>query len=545
MSTWRVRRERIVEQLRGLCSHRVALVIADAGFGKSVALRQFLDGAGDHVFFRVPPETVTLLGFLRGLTEALESVVPGAHLSLAMAYERAMQSTAPEAELTRWFSEHLREAAGWIVIDDLHNATDAAIGAFLASSIAAAPESVRWLIATRPPSTLPIASWLAHGAIDVPLDDDALRFSAAEVRELAERVGVPAPPEFVAQVMARSNGRASAAGLAIGLGAQLARVPPAATPLETYAALARATFDQHAAIGKAFLRKTAVFAELDPDLLRAAGWPGDAIVDELSGAGAYIDARGAGRFRYDGLFRAFLLDVLRDEGDEREALIEAAVACERLGRFGDALGFYRRAGAHAAGSRILAAHGIALMDEGSADLVEASIAALDEGEAAGPEIKTLRAILDSQRARFDSAEAWFQLAIHDAPDDDARLKMTYRVRARSLAPWPDRLYRAARALHRLGTARSRAHTAALGNSGDRLRDGRPVWRSADADPVGDRWIARNVARCDARPRVSPDVIRRAALCRHGGSTHVRRTGARDRGPPRIVRPRRAGAQHPV
>lgn len=118
--------------------------------------------------------------------------------------------------------------------------------------------------------------------------------------------------------------------------------------------------------------------------------------------------------------------MLRREGDEREALIEAAVACERLGSFGDALGFYRRAGAHAAGRRILAAHGIALMDAGLADVVEASIDSLDSVEAAGPEIKTLRAILDSQRARFDSAEAWFQLAIADAPDDDARLKMTYR-----------------------------------------------------------------------------------------------------------------------
>lgn len=290
MTTWRIRRERVVERLRDACRYRVALVVADAGFGKSVALRQFLDGADDEAFYRVPPETGTLLGFLRGLTEALETVVPGAHLSLAMAHERAMQSPAPEVELSRWFSEHLREASVLVVIDDLHNATAASIGTFLANSIAAVPQSVRWLIATRPPAPFPVASWLAHGVIDVPLDEDALRFSEEEVAELAERGGTAPSRAFVAEVMRRSDGRPSAAGLALGLGERLTNVPPAATPLETYRALAQAVFDARPPRDQDFLRKTAVFAELDPDLLVAAGWPSDV---------------GDGRFRYDGLFASF------------------------------------------------------------------------------------------------------------------------------------------------------------------------------------------------------------------------------------------------
>jgi len=425
MNAWRVRRERIVDRLRAASEYPVALVSADAGFGKSIAVRQFLDGIDGYVFYRVPPETGTLLGFLRGLTEALETVVPGAHLSLAMAHERAMQSTAPATELARWFTEHLREASLLLVIDDLHNATAAPIEDFLARSIAAVPQAVRWLIATRRPTTFPIASWLAHGVTDVPLDEEALRFGDDELAELAERVGSPASSGIVPEVMRRSEGRPSAAALALALGEALTDVPPAASPLATYRQLARAVFDAQPAHGKVFLRKTAVFAELDRELLLAAGWP-VGVVGDLTGAGAFVDDFGDGRFGYDGLFRAFLLDVLREAGDEREALIEAGVACERVRRFGDALGFYRRAGAHAAGSRILAAHGIALMDAGSADVVEASIDGLDQVEAAGPEIKTLRAILDSQRARFDSAEAWFQLAIHEAPNDDARLMMTYR-----------------------------------------------------------------------------------------------------------------------
>src|SRR5579872_6369536 len=104
MNRWRIYRERVVERIRSSKTNRVLLLLAEAGFGKSVALRQFLDGEHEPcAFYRVPPETTTLLGFLRGLTEALEPYVPGAHLSFTMAYERAMQSQTPFAELATWF----------------------------------------------------------------------------------------------------------------------------------------------------------------------------------------------------------------------------------------------------------------------------------------------------------------------------------------------------------------------------------------------------------------------------------------------------------
>jgi hypothetical protein len=121
---WRIHRERVVARIHAPVAQRVSLLVAPGGFGKSIALRAAFGTAGDAAFYRVPAETSTLLAFLRGLTNALEADVPGAHLSFAIAYERAIQSPSPASELARWLGEHLREAGTLrIVIDDLHNAS--------------------------------------------------------------------------------------------------------------------------------------------------------------------------------------------------------------------------------------------------------------------------------------------------------------------------------------------------------------------------------------------------------------------------------------
>ena len=88
---WRIHRERIVARLHSSGAPRVSLLVAGAGFGKSIALRTIFGAARDVAFYRVPADTATLLAFLRGLTDALEADVPGAHLSFAIAYERAIQ----------------------------------------------------------------------------------------------------------------------------------------------------------------------------------------------------------------------------------------------------------------------------------------------------------------------------------------------------------------------------------------------------------------------------------------------------------------------
>ncbi|HYL27389.1 MAG TPA: AAA family ATPase, partial [Candidatus Nitrosotalea sp.] len=108
-------RPRLTERLRALSTYPVALLIAPPGYGKSVALRQYLETVADPaILFTVRAEHVTLLGFLRGLTEALRAAIPHAITTLAGAYERNRASTRRSSDLARWMQAHLGSYRGVI-----------------------------------------------------------------------------------------------------------------------------------------------------------------------------------------------------------------------------------------------------------------------------------------------------------------------------------------------------------------------------------------------------------------------------------------------
>ncbi|MBV8582650.1 MAG: hypothetical protein JO241_01535, partial [Candidatus Eremiobacteraeota bacterium] len=216
MNRWRISRERVVERIRRSKANRVVLLLADAGFGKSVALRQFLEQDKEPtVFYRVPPDTATLLGFLRGLTTALEPYVPGAHLSFTMAHERAMQSQTPFAELATWFGEHLRNTSMRVAIDDLHNAGADAVGDFLNAAIEASPRAMKWIVATRSSQAFSPATWLAQREMDWPIDESELRFTSGEVAQLAKSVELSLSARAFDAVLRLSDGWPSAVGIAL------------------------------------------------------------------------------------------------------------------------------------------------------------------------------------------------------------------------------------------------------------------------------------------------------------------------------------------
>lgn len=430
MQRWRISRERVVERIRRSKANRVVLLLAQAGFGKSVALQQFLESESEPtIFYRVAPQTTTLLRFLRGLTTALEPYVPGAHLSFTMAYERAMQSQMPFAELATWFGEHLRNTSMRIAIDDLHNAGADEIGDFLNAAIEASPRAMKWIVATRPSKAFSPATWLAQREMDWPIDESELRFTSGEVAQLAKSVEISLSPRGFDAVLRLTDGWPSAVGLALAQSETLPALEISSAREEVYDALAQLVFDTQSEDARRFLLDCSVFGIIERDVLNVSGWNFQGSADAPGWDGPYIEELGEGAYRYDSLFRDFLLRTLAERGTDvqREALIRAAVAYERLGRIRGALDFYARAGAWAALTRILGAHGLALIEQGEADIVEAAIAALpQEQQHASPMILGLRAVIDSQSAQYDTAEAWFRLALHDLTDQRLRLSLTYR-----------------------------------------------------------------------------------------------------------------------
>ena len=430
MHRWRIYRERVVERIRRSKTNRVLLLLADAGYGKSVALKQFLDGEQEPcAFYRVAPDTTTLLGFLRGLSSALEPFVPGAHLSFTMAYERSMQSQAPFGELATWLGEHLRSTSVRIAIDDLHHAASDDVGDFLSHAIDASPRAVKWIIATRSSKAFSPSSWLAQREMDWPIDESELRFTSGEVAQLAQSVGLTFSPRGFDAALRTSDGWPSAAALALMQAETLPALEISASKAEIYDALARLVFESQNEPAQRFLLETSVYRILERDVLRAADWHFQGLADAPGWDGPYIEELADGIYRYDSLFRDFLLRVLAEQGEgvQRDALIRAAVAYERLERIPEAMEYHGRAETSGALTRLLSKHGLGLIETGETDAVESVIHMLPEDEQhASPAILGLRAVIDSQSARYDTAEAWYRLALHDIDDERLRLRLVYR-----------------------------------------------------------------------------------------------------------------------
>src|SRR6202044_2672761 len=175
--------------------------------------------------------------------------------------------------------------------------------------------------------------------------------------------------------------------------------------------------------------ETSVYRILEREVLHASDWHFQGLADAPGWDGPYVEELSDGIYLYDSLFRDFLLRVLAEQGEgvQRDALIRAAVAYERLDRGPEAMEYHGRAATTSALTRLLSMHGLGLIEKGETDSVESVIHMLPEDQQhENPAILGLRAVIDSQAARYDTAEAWYRLALHGLDDERLRLRLLYR-----------------------------------------------------------------------------------------------------------------------
>ena len=148
MQSSRLMRARLNDRLTRATQFPVTLIVAPAGFGKSVALRDFLlTSRSDALRYDVRREENSLIAFARRLSEALQPVAPGAAESFPAMQQRVMESDDPADAVCDWLAEHLKRTVCTIVIDDLHfAAVDPAAIAFLAALIDRTCERINWIL---------------------------------------------------------------------------------------------------------------------------------------------------------------------------------------------------------------------------------------------------------------------------------------------------------------------------------------------------------------------------------------------------------------
>lgn len=425
-------RARINERLAYATRFPVTLIVAPAGFGKSVALRDFMQTSRlEAVRYDVRREDGTLLAFVRGLSDALEPVAPTAKAAFPAMQERVL-AAEPVRQLSDWFAEHLRKTVCTIVIDDLHfAAVDAASIALLADLIERTTDRISWIIAARSDVGLPVATWIAYGRMDIPVGEDDLKFTTEEALLVAEQTGTKLDLQEIEALRQLTEGWPVALTIAIRTRTHSTDLRSASfsTREMVYRYLAEQIFSSLSLPQRAFALQSCVFSVFDSGIAQSLGAT-PAFLDELRAKTTFLQETAPGEYRYHDLFRDFLEAELRRSG-EREwtrALCEGARILDDRGDPGTALMLYTKARAGADIIRIVERDGFSLFERGEAEkLAEALETLPDDARRANAMATGLRAMIDSSFGRFEIAEPAFLAAIELAGGNvTLRLRLVHR-----------------------------------------------------------------------------------------------------------------------
>lgn len=430
MQPVRLTRARLNERLARAAQYPIALIVAPAGFGKSVALRDFLERSrSDALYYDVRREDGTLLAFARRFSDVIAPLVPSASASFASLQEQILSADDAPRLVCDWFAEHLRRTIGTIVVDDLHfAAADPQSIAFLAELVERTRERIHWIVASRSDAGLPVATWLAYGLMDAPIDQSDLRFTLDEALAAAQAAQTNVQPTEVQALWNLTEGWPVALAIALRTHTHAADLFAAPTRELIYRYLAEQILTRLSPAQREFLIATSVFSTFDAAIAVALG--GDAqLVEELRRDVAFLAEIAPGQYRYHDLFRDYLETELMRRGENvwRSAVSKGGRLLEERANTTAALELYAKARDTACVLAVVERRGFQLFERGQAAVLAAALDVLpDELRAKSPAALGLQATLEAARGHFEPACHGFVAAIERANNEDLRLALVHR-----------------------------------------------------------------------------------------------------------------------
>jgi ATP/maltotriose-dependent transcriptional regulator MalT len=430
--TSRLIRARVNDRLKRATAFPVTLLVAPAGFGKSVALRDFFDASGiDAIRLDLRREDATLLDFVRRLSDAIAPAAPTAAASFPALAARVLAVSQPVRELSDWFVEHTKDASFTIAIDDFHYAAqDTAAAAFLADVIERTSDRISWIIAARTDAGLPVGTWVAYGRMDFPVGEDDLRFTPEEALVAAGEAAASIGSKEIESLRSLTDGWPVALNIALRTRTHVRDLQSAATGTRelVYRYLAEQILVSLPADQRQFLEATCVFSTFDTGIAEGLGMSAGRLADVRRNV-PFLTETAPGEFRYHDLFREFLENELIRSGRARwlETLRAAAAVLESRNDEAAALLMYARASDAGGIVRIVERSGLALFERGESEALRAALAALpDDRTSESAMVQGVRAMLEAGRGHFEVAEPAFLAAIDRSNDTEVRLRLVHR-----------------------------------------------------------------------------------------------------------------------
>ncbi|MDB5069900.1 MAG: helix-turn-helix transcriptional regulator, partial [Candidatus Eremiobacteraeota bacterium] len=411
-------RDRLYARLDAARIAPVTLVVADEGLGKSTLIRDYLAvRAIPHACFAATPDHAAPGELLRGLAAALGAANPAMARSAgnaALQLERA----DGEAAALAWAREHLGGLSTTIVLDELHHVlAEPRCASFLSALVEATLPRIRWIVAVRDATSLPVPRWLASGFADLPIESGELRVYPDEIRAAFERAGFPLSATAAQALYERTGGWAL--GLSVALATGDLSVPSARGPI--YDGLVDAAFDRFSGEDQDRVCELAAVGRFDASIVAALECE-PALIERLRACRLVFTTQDEWHAFYEPC-RARVQNRLDRFGEERRSVIfdRAAGALERAGRWRDALALRVRSADEECIAAALDRRGFSALDHGEVSSVGQALKSLcDETLARHPVALALNAALASLEESFDVSEAWFRMAIDSARDDQRR-----------------------------------------------------------------------------------------------------------------------------
>ena len=328
-----LRRDRLLDWFKARADRRLLYVTAEAGFGKTTLVADYLRLSRMRTFwYRLDEEDTDGLVFLRYLIATCQSVDKKLLARSAAALEEvSLQPVSERAILETVLAEieALGDVPSALVLDDFHMVESLpSIGGVVERLIDRFPEGLKVIIASRRTPSLAVAGLKAHGGL-AELGREDLRFDEAETDRLfRDAYRHPLEPDVLHDLQLRTDGWA--ASLQLVKTAVEGRTPGQVRAFvdglsgadgDLYDYLAEEVVGDLAPELRDFLVRTSILEEIEPETAAVASGASSAQCrDYLAGAVRLgLVSRSGERkstWRAHHLVREFLLSHLEAEFGE-------------------------------------------------------------------------------------------------------------------------------------------------------------------------------------------------------------------------------------
>jgi ATP/maltotriose-dependent transcriptional regulator MalT/DNA-binding SARP family transcriptional activator len=338
-------RDRLLEWIRAKIHHRVILVTAEAGYGKTTLLADFSRRSRHRtLWYRLDEGDRSWAVILRYLIAAGREFVPSfAPVTAGLLNELGPNGPSRETTVEAFVREfgELDDQPGILVLDDVHLVDHADDAAFVLRAILERmPARLTLVLVSRRPPGVPLGRLRGQGEV-AELTSADLRFDDDEIERLfRDSYQQPLEPDVLRQVSLRTEGWAASLEL---IHTAIRDRPPAErrdfiTELsgsrgDVYDYLAEEIVAELPTEIQQFLMRTAILESLEPDLAAVAtGLQGTVLrrrLDDVERLGLVSRraTRARGAHRYHPLVREFLeTRLLSDIGADAVADLHRTVA---------------------------------------------------------------------------------------------------------------------------------------------------------------------------------------------------------------------------